>query len=144
MCVAPDLCGELILGIDWLKQHKAQIRFNPATLTLDREEILLGEGNYKRLPVVAQADIKLSHRTTVSGEGEIMVERALNGSLYQIIPIDEYDNNEGEVTVCSSLVKESRTIPLLLNNSANKINKVRGRVSAGLLRKRSRTGEDKK
>ena len=41
-------------------------------------------------------------------------------SLYQIIPMDGYDNNEGEVTVCSSLVKGPRTIPLLLTNSANK------------------------
>ena len=34
--VALDLCGELILGSDWLKQNKAQIRFDPATLTLER------------------------------------------------------------------------------------------------------------
>ena len=43
--VAPDLCGELILGSHWLRQHKALIRFDPATLTLDGEEILLGEDN---------------------------------------------------------------------------------------------------
>ena len=43
--VAPGLCGELILGSDWLKQHKAHIRFDPATLTLDGEEISLGEDN---------------------------------------------------------------------------------------------------
>ena len=46
--IVPDLCGELILGSDWLK-----ICFNPATLTLDRVEILLGEDNYKQLLVVA-------------------------------------------------------------------------------------------
>ena len=49
-----------------------------------------------------------------------MVEGAPNDGLYQIIPTDEYDNNEGEVTVCSSLVKQSRAVPLLLTNSANK------------------------
>ena len=49
-----------------------------------------------------------------------MVEGAPNDGLYQIIPIDEYDNSEGEVTVCSLLVKGSGTIPLLLTNSANK------------------------
>ena len=113
--VAPDLCGELIL-----RQHKAQIRFDPATLTLDGEEIPLGEDNCERLPVVAQADIRLPPRTTVSGEGEIMVEGAPNDGLYRIIPTDEYDNNEGEVTVCKSLVKGSGTVPLLLTNSANK------------------------
>ena len=118
--VAPDLCGELILGSDWLKQHKARIRFNPATLTLDGEEILLGENNYEQLPMVAQADIKLLPRTNVSGEGKIMVEGALNSGLYQVIPTDGYDNNEGEVTVCNSLVKGSRIVPLLLTNSANK------------------------
>ena len=74
--VAFDLCGELILGSDWFRQHKAQIRFDPATLTLDREEIPLGENNCERLPVVAQVDIRLLPRTTVSGEGEIMVEEA--------------------------------------------------------------------
>ena len=118
--VAPDLCGELILGSDWLRQHKAQIRFDPATLTLDGEEIPLGEDNCERLPVVAQEDIRLPPRTTVSGEGEIMVEGAPNDSLYQIIPTNDYDNNEGEVTVCSSLMKGSGTVPLLLTNSANK------------------------
>ena len=118
--VAPNLCGEMILGSNWLRQHKAQIRFDPATLTLDGEEIPLGEDNCERLLVVAQADIKLPPRTTVSGEGEIMVEGARNDGLYQIDPTDEYDNNEGEVTVCSSLVKRSGTVPLLLTNSANK------------------------
>ena len=117
--VAPDLCGELILGSDWLWQHKAQIRFDPATLTLDGEDIPL-EDNCERLPVVAQADITLSLRTTAAGEGEIIVVGAPNDGLYQIIPTDEYDNNEGEVTVCSSLVKGSGTVPLLLTNSANK------------------------
>ena len=72
--VAPDLCGQLILGSDWLKQHKAQIRFDPAALTSDGEEIPLGEDNHERLPVVAQADIKLPPRATVSGEGEIMLK----------------------------------------------------------------------
>ena len=43
--VAPDLYGELILGSDWLRQHKAQIRFDPAILILDGEEILIGEDN---------------------------------------------------------------------------------------------------
>ena len=107
--VAPDLCGELILGSDWLRQQKAQIHFDPATLT--REGILLGEDNCERLPVVAQADIRLPLRTTVSGEGEIMVERAPNDGLYQMIPTDGYDNNKGKVTVCSSLVKGSGTVP---------------------------------
>lgn len=68
--VVPDLWGELILGSDWLKQHKAQIHFDPATLTLDRVRILLGEDNYEQLPVVAQADIKLPPRTTVTKPSE--------------------------------------------------------------------------
>ena len=114
------MCGELILGSDRLRQHKAQIRFDTATLTLHGEEIPLGEDNCERLPVVAQADIRLPLRTTVSGEGEIMVEGAQKDGLYQIIPTDEYDSNGGEVTVCSSLVKGSRAVPLLLTNSANK------------------------
>ena len=74
--VAPDLCGELILGSDWLRQHKVQICFDPATLTLDGEEIPLGEDNCERLPVVTQADIRLPPRITESGEGKIMVEGA--------------------------------------------------------------------
>ena len=49
-----------------------------------------------------------------------MVEAAPNDGLYQIIPTDRYDNKEGEVTVCSSLLKGSGTVPLLLTNSANK------------------------
>ncbi len=49
-----------------------------------------------------------------------MVEGAPNDGLYQMIPTDGYDNNKGEVTVCSSLVKGSGIVPLLLNNSANK------------------------
>ena len=118
--VALDLCGELIWGSDWLRQHKAQIRFDPATLTLDGEEISLGEENCEQLPVVAQADIRLPPRTTIFGEGEIMVEGAPNGGLYQIITTDGYDNNEGEVTVCNSLVKGSVAVPLFLTNSANK------------------------
>ena len=118
--VAPDLCGELILGSDWLRQHKAQIHFDPATVTLDGEVIPLEEDNCERLPVVAHADIRLPPRTTITGEGEIMVEGAPNDGLYQITPTDEYDNKEGEVIVCSSLVKGSGTIPLLLTNSANK------------------------
>ena len=85
--VAPDLRGELILRSDWLRQHKAQIRFDPATLTLDGEEIPLGEDNCERLPVVTQADIRLPSRTTISGEGEIMVEGAPNNGLYQITPM---------------------------------------------------------
>ena len=56
--VAPDLCGELIVGSEWLRQHKAQILFDTATLTLDGEVIPLGEDNCERLPVVAQADIR--------------------------------------------------------------------------------------
>ncbi len=52
--ITPDLCGELIRGRDWPKQYKAQIFFDPATLTLDGEEILQGEGNYEQLPVVVQ------------------------------------------------------------------------------------------
>ena len=70
--------------------------------------------------MVAQTDIKLPPRTTVSGEGEIVVEGALNNGLYQVIPTNGYDNNEGEVTVCSLLVNGARTVPLLLTNSANK------------------------
>ena len=123
--VAPDLCGELILGSDWLRQHKAQIRFDPVSLTLDGEEIPLGEDNCERSPVVAQADIRLPPRTTVSGEDGIMVEGAPNDGLYQIIPTDRYDNNEGEVTVCSSLVKGSGTVPILLTNSANKTMRIK-------------------
>ena len=118
MYITPDLCGELIRGRDWPKQYKAQIFFDPATLTLDGEEILQGGGNYEQLPVVAQTYIKLPPRTTVSGESKIVVEGALNNGLYQVIPTDGYD--EGEVIVCSSLVKGSRTVPLLLTNSANK------------------------
>ena len=76
-----DLCGELILGSDWFRQHKAQIRFDPGTLTLDGEEIPLGEDNCERLTVVAQVDIRLLPRTTVSGEGEIIVEGDPNDGL---------------------------------------------------------------
>ena len=123
--VAPELCGELILGSGWLRQHKAQIRFDPVSLTLDGEEIPLGEDNCERSPVVAQADIRLPPRTTVSGEDGIMVEGAPNDGLYQIIPTDRYDNNEGEVTVCSSLVKGSGTVPILLTNSANKTMRIK-------------------
>ena len=97
-------------GGDW--QHKPEIRFNPASLTfltLDGKEISL-EDNCDRLPVVAQAYIRLPPRTTISGEGEIMAEGAPNDGLSQIIPTDE-----GEVTV-----KGSGTVPLLLTNSANK------------------------
>lgn len=82
--VAPDLCGELILGSDWLRQNKAHIRFDPATLTLDRVGILLEEDNYEQLPVVAQTDIKLPSRTTVSGKGKIITEGVLNSDLYQV------------------------------------------------------------
>ena len=49
-----------------------------------------------------------------------MVEGAQNDGLYQIIPTNEYDNNEGVVTVCSSLLKRLGTVPLLLTNSAYK------------------------
>ena len=49
-----------------------------------------------------------------------MVEWALNDGLNQIILTVGYDNKEGKVTVCSSLVKGSVTVPLLLTNSANK------------------------
>ena len=49
-----------------------------------------------------------------------MVGEAPNDGLYQMIPMDGYDNKEGEVTVYSSLVKGSVTVPLLLTNLANK------------------------
>ena len=70
--------------------------------------------------MIAQVDIRLPPRTTVSGEVKIMVEGAPNDGLYQIIPTDGYDNNEEEVSVCSSLVKGSGTVPMFLTNSANK------------------------
>ena len=90
-------------GNDWLRQHK--IRFDPATLILDGEEIPLGEDNCERLPVVAQTDIRLPPRITITGEDKITVEGSPNDGLYHITPTDGYDNNE-EVTVCSSLVKD--------------------------------------
>ena len=74
--------------------------------------------------MVAQADIELPPRTTVSGEGKIMVEGSMSNGLYQVTPTEGCDNN-GEVTVCSSLVKGSRTVPLILTNSANKTIRIR-------------------
>lgn len=33
--VTPKLCGEVILGEDWLYSHKAHIKFNPTVLIVD-------------------------------------------------------------------------------------------------------------
>ena len=57
--VAPDSCRELILGSDWLRLNKAQIRFDPATLVLEGVEILLGSDVERKCSVVAQTEVKL-------------------------------------------------------------------------------------
>ena len=46
--------------------------------------------------------------------------------LYQITHTEKYDNDEEEVTLCSSVVEGRKTVPLFLANTASKtFNKTR-------------------
>lgn len=40
--VAPELCNELILREDWLKDHRAQLKFGPVTLIAGGVEVPFG------------------------------------------------------------------------------------------------------
>lgn len=62
----------MILGEYWLRQHKAQIKFNLAVLTINDVETPLGSASDQPVLVVINTDIKLPPRTTVSSRGRIV------------------------------------------------------------------------
>ena len=94
VCVAPDLCEDLILGSDWLRLDKAQICFDLATLVLEEVEVPLENEVEKNCSGVAQIEVKLPPRIAVSSEERIDTVEKLMKELYQITPTERYDNSE--------------------------------------------------
>ena len=63
--VAPNLSAELILSEHILRAHKAQLKFDLATLIVGGREAPLEDKAWEASPVVAKEDIKLPPRTAV-------------------------------------------------------------------------------
>ena len=114
--VAPDLCGNLILGSDWLRLNKAQICFDPTRLVLEGVDVPLGSEVKSSSPDWDEAPL----RKAVSSEGRINIVEKLTEGLYQITLTERYEDGKEEVTLCSSVVEGREMVPLLLVNTANK------------------------
>ena len=80
--VAPGICSEVILGEDWLKAQKAQLKFELATLMLAKVEIPLENKRIDTLPVVAQEEVKIPARTIIFEKYKILAEKELDGEAY--------------------------------------------------------------
>ena len=80
--IVTDLCNQLMLGEDWLLDHKAQLKFDPTTPIMERIEVPLGDNSCEALPVMAEWNIKSLPRTVVSCRGRIATEKKLKGELY--------------------------------------------------------------
>ena len=128
--VATTLCRPMILGRDWLKGNKAYMSFNPVMLKLGGKEIPLENCMNKESIVVTIEDLVIRPRTAISCQGRLSPTEEQRRGTFQITPIDDPAREEGEVTLCESVVEVGGEgqIPIMLANTTNTTIKIpRGR-----------------
>lgn len=69
--------GEVIWDEDWLGQHRAQLKFNPAVLLVDGVEITLESVPSEPVPIVVDTHIKIPCKTIESGRGRLVMKERL-------------------------------------------------------------------
>ena len=119
--VATTLCRSMILCRDWLEGNKAHTSFNPVMLKLGGKEIPLENCMNKESIVVAIEDVVIRPRTAVSCQGRLSSTEEQRRGTFQITPIDDHTREEGELTLCESVVEvgEEGQILIMLANTIN-------------------------
>lgn len=118
--VTPELCDEVIIGEDWLYQHKAHIRFHLTVLVVDSIETPLKEAPDESSAVVADADIKFSPRTVVSYRSRLAIGRRGMKGIIQLTPMEVCCPGEYEVVLCEAVVEMAEVVPIMLASQAIK------------------------
>lgn len=70
----PGLVSQIILGEDWLRRRKSQLKFEPDTLIVGEVELLLRSTALEMLTVVTKNEVKLPPQTVVSCKGQVITE----------------------------------------------------------------------
>ena len=120
--VATTLCRSMILGRDWLEGNKAHMSFNPVMLKLGGKEILLENCMNKESIVVIIEDLVIRPRTAISCQGKLSPTEEQRRGTFQITHIDDPTREEGEVTLCESVVEVGGEgqIAIMLANTAGR------------------------